>query len=436
MSRRCISRPAVSRTARGAAMAAEGRGGGDRGATAAAAWAALWAGGAGGAPALGLAAAAGGAGLVAAGRLLGGRERRLRRVACRPGRLADVKALGLKLPAVVAARGRVCCSQPLRLQPEGAGPRAAEEAGCLLRTCVENFYMKSGLGGQWERESVVLADHTAEAAWWLWDFSGMRLPVVGAAKADWLELAKVRESFEPVGVGASPPHSQVVRSSLDYLRGLKLLGTRTQQHMLRVGEEVTVVGELAWEDPAVLADRGAERAGGGAPAGGAGQRGFDWEGWKGNPERLVLRRPAAAGSLPFIITKKPFEELIQELGFWARRCTLLGLCVGGAGLALFGFNVFRAVQRARREALFRRRMFEAHQRLEEAVAGKEADSAGPGGAVGDAYPELCVVCLEKPYDTVFLRCGHLCCCSACVGRVKNKCPICRTWSKTIKTFRP
>jgi len=52
------------------------------------------------------------------------------------------------------------------------------------------------------------------------------------------------------------------------------------------------------------------------------------------------------------------------------------------------------------------------------------------------YPELCVVCLEKPYDTVFLRCGHLCCCSACVGRVKNKCPICRTWSKTIKTFRP
>ena len=419
----------------GGAGRGRGTGAGPAPGVAAAAWAALWA-CPGGAPLWGLGAAAGGAGLVAAGRLLGGRERRLKKVACRPGRLADAKALGIKLPAVVAARGRVCCSKPLRL-PEGAGPLGEQAAaGSLLRTSVENFYMKSGLGGQWERESVVLADHTAEAAWWLWDFSGMRLPVVGARKADWVELDKVYEAFDPVG-------SDVVKHSLDYLRGLKLLGTRTQKHMLRVGEEVTVVGELAWDDRTKLSSGAG--GGGGAPAGGeAGQRGADWEGWKGNPERLVLRKPTASGSLPFIITKKPFEELIQELGFWARQCTWLGLGLGGAGLAVFSFHVFRAVQRARREALFRRRMFEAHQRLAEGrsdEAGEEdREAAGLGAGVegtgAGGYPELCVVCLEKPYDTVFLRCGHLCCCSACVGRVKNKCPICRTWSKTIKTFRP
>lgn len=418
-----------------AAGAERGRGAGAGRApgVAAAAWAALWA-SPGGAPLWGLGAAAGGAGLVAAGRLLGVRERRLKKVACRPGRLADTKALGMKLPAVVAARGRVCCSKPLRLAESSGALGEQAAAGCLLRTSVENFYMKSGLGGQWERESVVLADHTAEAAWWLWDFSGMRLPVVGARKADWVELDKVHEAFDPVG-------SDVVKHSLDYLRGLKLLGTRTQKHMLRVGEEVTVVGELAWDDRAKLGNGAG--GGGGAPAGGeASQRGADWDGWKGNPERLVLRKPTTSGSLPFIITKKPFEELIQELGFWARRCTWLGLGLGGAGLALFSFHVFRAVQRARREALFRRRMFEAHKRLAEGGGEEEGGrdrgavdlGAGVEGAGG--YPELCVVCLEKPYDTVFLRCGHLCCCSACVGRVKNKCPICRTWSKTIKTFRP
>nr|ACO11387.1 Cell growth regulator with RING finger domain protein 1 [Caligus rogercresseyi] len=39
----------------------------------------------------------------------------------------------------------------------------------------------------------------------------------------------------------------------------------------------------------------------------------------------------------------------------------------------------------------------------------------------------CVVCQEKPVSRAFLPCRHACSCSDCFQRIKNKCPMCRTF---------
>ena len=43
---------------------------------------------------------------------------------------------------------------------------------------------------------------------------------------------------------------------------------------------------------------------------------------------------------------------------------------------------------------------------------------------------VCSVCLTNKYDTVFIPCGHVCCCSECAPRCNNICPICRCQAKS------
>jgi len=48
----------------------------------------------------------------------------------------------------------------------------------------------------------------------------------------------------------------------------------------------------------------------------------------------------------------------------------------------------------------------------------------PGGV--EAGME-CIICFERAKDTLFEPCHHICCCSACAGKLKpNICPVCRT----------
>jgi len=48
--------------------------------------------------------------------------------------------------------------------------------------------------------------------------------------------------------------------------------------------------------------------------------------------------------------------------------------------------------------------------------------------------KICIVCSDIEKDTVFIPCGHLCCCNKCATPLK-KCPICRVdIQQKVKTF--
>ncbi|EAL48873.2 zinc finger domain containing protein [Entamoeba histolytica HM-1:IMSS-B] len=48
--------------------------------------------------------------------------------------------------------------------------------------------------------------------------------------------------------------------------------------------------------------------------------------------------------------------------------------------------------------------------------------------------KICKVCLDNEKNTVFIPCGHICCCYECSKKL-SKCPICRAQITTIvKTY--
>jgi hypothetical protein len=51
--------------------------------------------------------------------------------------------------------------------------------------------------------------------------------------------------------------------------------------------------------------------------------------------------------------------------------------------------------------------------------GPEKEKSNAGSEAGQ-----CIVCMDAPFETVFLECGHLACCAACSEKLKL-CPICR-----------
>jgi len=58
---------------------------------------------------------------------------------------------------------------------------------------------------------------------------------------------------------------------------------------------------------------------------------------------------------------------------------------------------------------------------------KHNESTTPPTPNGQAQPDSnnqCVVCMDAPFETVFLECGHLACCQKCSEKLKL-CPICR-----------
>jgi hypothetical protein len=62
------------------------------------------------------------------------------------------------------------------------------------------------------------------------------------------------------------------------------------------------------------------------------------------------------------------------------------------------------------------------------------DGAKKGGSAMDNN-NTCVVCMDAPFETVFLECGHLACCTACSEKLKL-CPICRNpITRVIPIFR-
>ena len=308
-----------------------------------------------------------------------GREAALLRGAQRVSRLSDLSSLAL--PVVVAVCGRAGAPTPLR--PE----HAPDVAAVLVESAAEHHFLKHTDTGDWVRDAALVSHALRETPHYIEDASGGRLWLVGTATASGVRLATVHDGFEPNVNGA-------LRSGLETLRGLRLLGTRTTERALPVGAALTAVGQ------AMHAADGT----------------------------LQLRRPP--GGRPFWVSTKSLEQLLDSLGAVSRVLRLLSLGFAGAG-------TFAIVSHVLRRAREKRRAAELRRAAEEAVAERRRLRAAGGddAAVDDvAARHLCVICLEREHDAVFRDCGHLAACSDCAAKLA-KCPICRRAGPVIRIYR-
>ncbi len=47
---------------------------------------------------------------------------------------------------------------------------------------------------------------------------------------------------------------------------------------------------------------------------------------------------------------------------------------------------------------------------------------------------ICNICFKKNINSIFIPCGHLCCCLKCAKKCKTICPICRKKVKINKVY--
>jgi hypothetical protein len=144
----------------------------------------------------------------------------------------------------------------------------------------------------------------------------------------------VHDSFEPSARG-------VVKSSWEFLRGLKALGTRTTERALPIGTPLTAIGQAV----------------------------------RGEDGVLQLRRPPSGR--PFYVSTKTLEQLLDSLGAAARLFRALSLGCTAAGVALLLARAMQHLRAKRRAAALRRR-------VDAATAARRAAAAAVGGGGGAA----------------------------------------------------
>ncbi|KAF9669406.1 hypothetical protein SADUNF_Sadunf14G0104400 [Salix dunnii] len=186
------------------------------------------------------------------------------------------------LPLVVAISGRVGAESPISCEFSGL-------RGVIVEETAEQHFLKHNDAGSWIQDSALMLSMSKEVPWYLDDGTD-QVYVVGARGASGFVLTVGSEVFEESG-------RSLVRGTLDYLQGLKMLGVKRIERVLPTGTSLTVVGE------AVKDDIGTVR----------------------------IQRPHKG---PFYVSPKSIDELIGNLGKWARwyKYASLGLTVFGAFL--------------------------------------------------------------------------------------------------------
>lgn len=290
------------------------------------------------------------------------------------------------LPLVVAISGRVGSETPINCEYSGL-------RGVIVEETAEQHFLKHNDAGSWIQDSALMLSMSKEVPWYLDDGTD-RVYVMGARAASGFVLTVGSEVFEESG-------RSLVRGTLDYLQGLKMLGVKRIERVLPTGTSLTAVGE------AVKDDIGTVR----------------------------IQRPHKG---PFYVSPKTIDELIGNLGKWARwyRYASFGLTVFGAFL-IAKHAIQYIMERRRRWVLQSRVLAAAAKRQGQDSEGSngKADNGSDSGKRERPIPDLCVICLEQEYNAVFLPCGHMCCCTTCSSHLTN-CPLCRRRiEQVVKTFR-
>nr|XP_043635843.1 E3 ubiquitin-protein ligase SP1 isoform X2 [Erigeron canadensis] len=232
-----------------------------------------------------------------------------------------------------------------------------------------------------------------EVPWYL-DDGTARVFVVGARGAAGLVLTVGSEVFEESG-------RSLVRGTLDYLQGLKMLGVKRVERVLPTGTPLTVVGEAIKDDIGTLR----------------------------------IQRPLKG---PFYVSHKTIDQLIANLGKWARwyKYASIGCAVFGAYL-LAKHGIQYIMEKKRHWELKKRVLDAAAKRTPTGNEGSnDKTENGVNAARKDGQlPDICVICLEQEYNSVFVPCGHMCCCVTCSSQLTS-CPLCRSRiGQVVKTFR-
>ncbi|CAA7030471.1 unnamed protein product [Microthlaspi erraticum] len=219
-----------------------------------------------------------------------------------------------------------------------------------------------------------------------------RVNVVGAQGAIGFSLTLGGEAFQ-----TSEP-SSFVRASLDYLLGRKMLGVRHIERLLPVGTRLTVVGQTIRD--------------------GTGD--------------VRIQKPEGG---PFYISPVLLDQLISSLGKWRFKYASMGLALLGVILIsrpIIEYIIVRSGEflETGRQLLRKRSVDAAAKRHERATQGLELARQREKSSVGTSRDgpatDLCVICLDRKYDTAFLQCGHMCCCITCSSKLRGKtCPLCR-----------
>ncbi|KAH7676899.1 E3 ubiquitin-protein ligase MUL1 protein [Dioscorea alata] len=286
------------------------------------------------------------------------------------------------LPLVVSVSGRVGSDTPISCEHSGL-------RGVIVEETAEQHFLKHNDSGSWVQDSALMLSMSREVPWYLDDGTG-RVYVVGARGASGLVLTVATEVFEESG-------RSLVRGTLDYLQGLKMLGVKRVERVLPTGTSLTVIGEAIKDDVG----------------------------------KIRIQRPHKGA---FYVSPKNIDQLILYMGKWATWYKY----------ASYGFSVFGIYLLAKHAVQFileRRRRSDLRKRVLAAAAQQNAE--GPNGTAENGaeckrdaqMPDLCVICTEQRYNTVFVSCGHMCCCANCSSRLTN-CPLCRRWiTQAIKAYR-
>ncbi|CAJ2629266.1 unnamed protein product [Trifolium pratense] len=288
------------------------------------------------------------------------------------------------IPLVVAISGRVGSETPISCEFSGL-------RGVIVEERAEQHFLKHNDAGSWIQDSASMLSMSKEVPWYLEDKTD-HVRVFGARGATGFELPVGSEAFEQSGL-------DLERGKLDYIQGLKMLGVKRIERVLPVGTSMTAVGEVTRDDVGAIR----------------------------------IQRPLKG---PFFVSLKSIDELIANLGKWASlyKCASVGLTA--LGVYMIANHAIRYILERRRRSEFQKRLLAAAaKRSGQDNEGEKADILSDSAKRESAMPNLCVICLEQEYNSVFVPCGHMCCCTACSSHLTS-CPLCRRQiEKAVKTFR-
>ncbi|KAM7253762.1 hypothetical protein ACFE04_031444 [Oxalis oulophora] len=284
-----------------------------------------------------------------------GRDAEVLRAVTRINQLKDLARLldieSKVFPLIVSVAGRVGSETPIHCEHSGL-------RGVIVEETAEQHFLKHNETGSWIQDSALMLSSSKEVPWYL-DDGTARAYVVGARGATGFVLPVGSEVFEESG-------RSLVRGTLDYLQGLKMLGVKRIERVLPTGSSLTVVGEAVKDDVGTIR----------------------------------VQRPHKG---PFYVSPKSIDQLIANLGKWSRLYKY-----AATGLTVFG--VYLIVKQAISFLLERRRRRELQKRVL-AAAAKRTDQDNESEIVEDGservkkdggIPDLCVICLEQEYNAVFV----------------------------------